>query len=47
MSPSLAWKLPDGFKAGPILWPVPHVLHDPHGMITGNGYEGETFLSNT
>jgi thiol:disulfide interchange protein DsbD len=41
---SLAWTLPDGFKAGPIQWPVPHVLHDPHGMITGNGYEGETFL---
>jgi thiol:disulfide interchange protein/DsbC/DsbD-like thiol-disulfide interchange protein len=41
---SLAWTLPDGFKAGPIQWPVPHVLHDPHGAITGNGYEGETFL---
>jgi thiol:disulfide interchange protein DsbD len=41
---SLAWTLPDGFKAGPIQWPVPHVLHDPHGMITGSGYEGETFL---
>ena len=41
---SLDWTLPDGFKAGPIQWPVPHVLHDPHGAITGNGYEGETFL---
>jgi thiol:disulfide interchange protein DsbD len=41
---SLDWKLPDGFKAGSIQWPVPHVLHDPHGMVTGNGYEGETFL---
>ena len=42
---SLDWTLPDGFKAGPIQWPVPHVLHDPHGAIVGNGYEGETFLS--
>jgi thiol:disulfide interchange protein len=41
---SLDWTLPAGFKAGPIQWPVPHVLHDPHGAITGNGYEGETFL---
>jgi thiol:disulfide interchange protein len=41
---SVEWTLPDGFKAGPIQWPVPHVLHDPHGAITGNGYEGETFL---
>jgi thiol:disulfide interchange protein len=41
---SLTWTLPDGFKAGAIQWPVPHVLHDPHGAITGNGYEGETFL---
>ncbi|HXC01787.1 MAG TPA: protein-disulfide reductase DsbD domain-containing protein [Opitutaceae bacterium] len=41
---SLTWTLPDGFKAGAIQWPVPHVLTDPHGAITGNGYEGETFL---
>ncbi|HEV8072671.1 MAG TPA: protein-disulfide reductase DsbD domain-containing protein [Opitutaceae bacterium] len=41
---SLDWKLPDGFKAGTIQWPVPHVLHDVHGTITGNGYEGEVFL---
>jgi thiol:disulfide interchange protein/DsbC/DsbD-like thiol-disulfide interchange protein len=41
---SLTWTLPDGFKASGIDWPVPHVLTDPHGAITGNGYEGETFL---
>jgi thiol:disulfide interchange protein len=41
---SLDWKLPDGFKAGPIQWPVPVVLHDHLGNITGNGYEGELFL---
>jgi thiol:disulfide interchange protein DsbD len=41
---SLKWALPDGFKAGPIQWPVPHVLRDHQGNIVGNGYEGETFL---
>jgi thiol:disulfide interchange protein len=41
---SLNWTLPDGFAAGPIQWPVPVVLHDHLGNITGNGYEGETYL---
>ena len=41
---SLAWKLPPGFTAGPIVWPTPHVVKDRRGAITGNGYEGEVFL---
>ncbi len=41
---SLAWQLPAGFTAGPILWPTPHVVKDRRGVITGNGYEGEVFL---
>ena len=41
---SLAWKLPAGFTAGPILWPTPHVVKDRRGSITGNGYEGEVYL---
>ncbi|HTB81052.1 MAG TPA: protein-disulfide reductase DsbD domain-containing protein [Opitutaceae bacterium] len=41
---SIAWTLPDGFKAGTIQWPVPIVLHDSSGAITGNGYEGDAFL---
>jgi DsbC/DsbD-like thiol-disulfide interchange protein/cytochrome c biogenesis protein CcdA len=41
---SLTWTLPDGFKAGDIQWPTPHVLKDAAGKITGNGYEGETYL---
>ena len=41
---SLAWKLPAGFTAGPILWPTPHVVKDRRGAITGNGYEGEVLL---
>jgi len=41
---SLKWKLPEGFKAGPILWPTPHVVKDTRGQVTGNGYEGTAFL---
>ncbi|MBI2496874.1 MAG: thioredoxin family protein [Opitutae bacterium] len=41
---SLAWTLPDGFTAGDIQWPVPHMVKDTAGTITGNGYEGEIFL---
>ncbi len=41
---SLKWKLPEGFKAGPIIWPTPHVVKDTRDNITGNGYEGTTFL---
>jgi thiol:disulfide interchange protein/DsbC/DsbD-like thiol-disulfide interchange protein len=41
---TLRWKLPEGFKAGPIQWPVPHVVKDTHGKITGHGYEGTALL---
>ncbi|RXK54826.1 hypothetical protein ESB00_02705 [Oleiharenicola lentus] len=41
---SLNWKLPEGFKAGDIQWPVPHVVKDTKGNVTGHGYEDETFL---
>src|SRR5688572_3834252 len=41
---SLKWKLPEGFTAGPILWPVPHVVKDTRGQVTGNGYEGTAFF---
>jgi len=41
---SLTWTLPEGFKAGEIQWPTPHVVKDSSGKITGNGYEGENFL---
>jgi thiol:disulfide interchange protein DsbD len=44
LATSLAWKLPEGWKAGDILWPAPHALKDHTGTIVGNGYEGETFL---
>ncbi len=41
---SLRWKLPEGFTAGPIIWPTPHVVKDTHGNTTGHGYEGTVFL---
>ena len=41
---SITWTLPEGFKAGAIQWPTPHVVKDLAGKITGNGYEGEVFL---
>ncbi len=41
---SLTWKLPDGFTAGQIQWPTPHVVKDTSGKVTGNGYENENFL---
>ncbi|MGA2444469.1 MAG: thioredoxin family protein [Opitutaceae bacterium] len=41
---SIKWTLPPGWQAGDIQWPVPHVLTDAHGTITGNGYDGEVFL---
>jgi thiol:disulfide interchange protein/DsbC/DsbD-like thiol-disulfide interchange protein len=41
---SLTWTLPEGFKAGQIQWPTPHIVRDREGKITGNGYEHEAFL---
>ncbi len=37
------WKLPDGFKAGPLHWPVPLKLTEPGG-ITTYGYENTVTL---
>ena len=41
---SLAWTLPEGFSAGPIVWPAPHTVKDTAGNVTGNGYEGTVHL---
>ncbi len=41
---TIKWTLPAGWQAGEIQWPVPHVLTDASGGITGNGYDGEVFL---
>ncbi|MEO6002734.1 MAG: protein-disulfide reductase DsbD domain-containing protein [Opitutus sp.] len=44
LATSLAWKLPEGFKAGEIQWPAPIIIKDHTGTVVGNGYEGESFL---
>lgn len=36
------WKLPDGFQAGPIVWPAPQRL--PIAHLVNFGYENETIL---
>jgi thiol:disulfide interchange protein/DsbC/DsbD-like thiol-disulfide interchange protein len=41
---TIKWTLPPGWQAGPIQWPVPHVLTDARGTVIGNGYDGEVFL---
>ncbi|WP_068771095.1 protein-disulfide reductase DsbD family protein [Termitidicoccus mucosus] len=41
---SLAWELPEGWQAGDIRWPVPIVIKDHTGTVTGNGYEAITLL---
>ena len=39
---SIEWDLPAGFSAGPILWPVPHVI--PVGPLAEYGYDDEAVL---
>ncbi|MCC7326631.1 MAG: thioredoxin family protein [Burkholderiales bacterium] len=39
---TLAWTLPDGVTAGPILWPAPRVLRA--GPLVNHGYEGTVLL---
>lgn len=39
---TIAWKLPDGVKAGPIQWPAPRAM--PVGPLVNYGYEGEVLL---
>jgi thiol:disulfide interchange protein len=39
---SIAWTLPEGFSAGPILWPLPHIIEV--GPLTEYGFDGEVLL---
>lgn len=38
----IEWKLPDGWQAGPIVWPIPKVYDN--GAGPSHIYEGDTFL---
>ena len=40
---TIAWTLPDGWKAGDIVWPAPKRL--PVGPLMNYGYEGEPILA--
>jgi DsbC/DsbD-like thiol-disulfide interchange protein len=40
--PTISWRLPAGWKAGPIQWPVPHKLVAPE--VVSFGYEREALL---
>ena len=39
---TIAWKLPQGIRAGAIQWPAPQAL--PVGPLTNYGYEGQVLL---
>ena len=39
----ITWELPEGFKAGPLQWPVPEKIVSP-GDIINYGYDGEVVL---
>jgi len=41
---ALTWTLPEGFKAGDIQWPTPHILLDSANKVVGNGYSDENLL---
>lgn len=42
MATGIAWKLPEGFTAGPILWPMPARIGEPPEV--SYGYDGEVLL---
>ena len=42
LATKIAWVLPDGFAAGPIIWPHPQRL--PVGDLVNFGYENESLL---
>ncbi len=39
---SVVWTLPDGFSAGEILWPFPHIVEE--STVVSYGYENEVLL---
>ena len=40
----IKWELPAGWSASEFRWPVPHLVRDREGNITGHGYEGLLYL---
>ncbi len=44
MPSAIEWKLPKGFTAGPIEWPLPHKFDSNSSSTVSFGYEGELWL---
>jgi thiol:disulfide interchange protein DsbD len=44
LATSLQWTLPAGWTAGEIQWPVPQLVVDDDGHLTGTGYGGDLWL---
>ena len=42
-APQVEWQLPEGFEAGPIRWPLPHLLQSEGDLFT-NVYEKDLLL---
>lgn len=42
LATEVTWALPEGFTAGPIVWPVPQAI--PVAHLVNYGYEGEVML---
>lgn len=43
MPPKMDWQLPEGFTAGPILWPAPKMFYEP--PVMSFGYDQEVLLA--
>ena len=41
---SIKWELPAGWSAGDIQWPVPTLIKNSAGAVTGHGYTGVLYL---
>jgi DsbC/DsbD-like thiol-disulfide interchange protein len=44
LATSVDWRLPEGYTAGELTWPLPERFVDPSGQITTFGYEAKTLL---
>jgi|GEM_PF-142332 len=44
LATAIDWKLPEGFRAGPLRWPAPKTFTQP-GDIAGYGYEKQVILA--
>ena len=42
LATDIAWRLPEGFTAGPIVWPTPSQINV--GPVATYGYEGDAVL---